>query len=394
MEFQLSPAQQAVKARAAAFVKEVCRPLEDSWALDDYDMDPDVLMGVVRKFREYGLRGLSVPKEAGGLGEGTLAKCVAYEEIVTSPVMHGALTSWSGLMEPHSALYDAPEWQKEKYLYPLLNDDRFFHINISEPGAGSDAAGISTTAVRRGDEYVINGVKRWAPPPHHPSVKPDYLLCYAVTDPSKGHRGISMFIVDHPNPNVTVAREFDTIGTGYLGRSCDYRYEDCVVPAENLLGGEGMGFAHMMDQLNRNRCVIAARLVGTAQWALDQAVRRAKERQTFGAALSDRQGIQWMLAEAAMDVEQLRLLVYKAAWMVDEGLDARKDVAMVKCLAPVVAGRVIDRSMQIHGGLGMVKETRLAQLYFEARISQVAEGSTEMMKTTVAREVIGRPKRS
>jgi alkylation response protein AidB-like acyl-CoA dehydrogenase len=389
MHFQMTAEQKAARARATAFVEEVCRPLEDAWPYDDYDADPDVIMGVARKFREYGLRGLSVPREAGGLGAGAVAKCLVYEEIESSHVAHGSLATWSGLMEPHPALYSAPQWQQEKYLRPLLDEDKFFHLNISEPGAGSDAAGITTTAVRRGGEYVINGTKRWAPPPTHPAVKPEYLLCFAVTSPGKGHRGISTFLVDYPNPGVSVGREFDTIGTGYLGRACDYVYSDCVVPAESMLGAPGHGFGHMMEQLNRNRCVIGARFTGMAAWAQRKAVDYARERSTFGRPLADRQAVQWMLAESEMDIEQLRLLVYKTAWMLDEGMDARKEVAMVKCLAPVVSARVIDRAMQIHGGLGMVKETRLAQLYSSARIAQVAEGSTEMMKLTVAREVLG-----
>jgi alkylation response protein AidB-like acyl-CoA dehydrogenase len=144
----------------------------------------------------------------------------------------------------------------------------------------------------------------------------------------------------------------------------------------------------MMEQLNRNRRVIGARLVGMAAWAQRKAIAYAKERTTFGEPLAERQAVQWMLADSEMDIEQLRLLVYKAAWTLDQGRDARKEVAMVKCLAPVVSARVIDRAIQIHGGLGLVKETRLAQLYFNARITQVAEGSTEMMKLTVAREVL------
>ncbi|MGQ4618924.1 acyl-CoA dehydrogenase family protein [Nocardia sp. R7R-8] len=385
MQFTLSAEQEAIRERVREFIREVCDPLEHKWAPDDYDVDPDLVMTVVAKFREYGLRGISVPKQAGGHGYGTVAKCVVYEEILKSPVLHGGLTTWSGLLEPNPALYDAPEWQKEKYLYPILRDDRFFHIHISEPGTGSDAAGITTTAVRDGDNYIINGTKRWAPPPFHPAVTPDYLLCYAVTDPAKGHNGISMFLVDYPHPGVSVVQEFDTIGSGYLGRSCDYRYTDCVVPAENMLGAEGLGFRHMMDQLNRNRCVIGARLVGAAQWAQDKAVEYASKRSTFGRPLADRQAVQWMIADSEIDIEQLRLLVYQAAWMLDEGLDARREVAMVKCRAPIVAARVIDRAMQIYGGLGMVKESRLAQLYYEARIGQVAEGTTEMMKLTVAR---------
>src|SRR5262249_7206855 len=148
MHFELTAEQEATKARAAAFVAEVCRPLEDQWPYDDYDADPDVIMYVARKFREYGLRGLAVPKEAGGLGAGTVAKCLVYEQIESSHVVHGALATWSGLMEPHPALYTAPQWQQDKYLRPLLDEDKFFHLHISEPGAGSDAAGITTTAVR------------------------------------------------------------------------------------------------------------------------------------------------------------------------------------------------------------------------------------------------------
>jgi alkylation response protein AidB-like acyl-CoA dehydrogenase len=160
MDFELTAQQKAVKARAAAFVEEVCRPLEDAWPLDDYEADPELVMHVARKFREHGLRGLSVPEAAGGSGAGALAKCLVYEELESSHVVHGALATWAGLMEPHPALYRAPQWQQQKYLRPLLDEDRFFHLNISEPGAGSDAAGITTTAVRRGDGYESRRVDR------------------------------------------------------------------------------------------------------------------------------------------------------------------------------------------------------------------------------------------
>jgi alkylation response protein AidB-like acyl-CoA dehydrogenase len=389
MDFDLSKAQLEIKGRAAAFVEEVCRPLEADWGVDDYQVPHDIFMNVVAKFREYGFRGLAVPKEAGGQGLGTVAKCLLYEEIVKSPVMHGLLATWSGFLDPHPALHDAPDWQKEAYLYPILKEDKFYHINISEPNAGSDAAGIATTAVRDGDNYVLNGTKRWAPPPNHPGITPKYLLCYAVTDPSKGYEGISLFLVDYPNPGVSVVREFETMAPGtYLGRSCDYQYKNCVVSARNMLGEEGMGFRYMMDQLNRNRTVIGARLGGTARWAQGQAVKRARERETFGKPLAERQAIQWMIAESEMDVEQIRLMAYKTAWLLDNGRDARKEAAMVKCFAPVAACRVFDRTIQIHGGLGVLKESRFGQLYFGARIAQIAEGSTEVMKMTIAREAL------
>ena len=319
-------------ARAVAFVDEVCRPLEADWAPADYDVDPDVVMHVARRFREYGLRGLSVPSEAGGQGAGTVAKCLVCEEIASSHVVHGSLATWSGLMEPAPMLYHAPQWQKEKYLTPLLREDKFCQLNISEPGAGSDAAGITTTAVRRANGYVINGTKRWSPPPHHPAVTPEYLLCFAVTEPGPGHRSISAFLVDYPNPGVSVERIIDTAGTSYQGLACDYRYEDCIVLAENLLGSAGQGFRYMMDQLNRNRVVIGASLLGRSAWAQRKAIAFARERSAFGRPLSGRQAIQWMIADSEMELAQLRLLTYET------------------CLAPLVGAKVTDRAMQIHGG--------------------------------------------
>jgi alkylation response protein AidB-like acyl-CoA dehydrogenase len=388
VNFELTPEQLQIKQRAAAFVEEVCRPLEAEWGVDDYDMEPELVMSVARRFREYGFKGISVPKEAGGLGLGTLAKCLVYEEIERSPVMQGALTTWAGLMEPHPALYIAPDWQKEEYLYPILKEDKFFHINISEPDAGSDAASIKTSAVRDGDDYLINGIKRWAPPPTHPAVAPKYLLCYAVTDPNKGHDGISLFLVDYPNPGVKVVAEYDTVASSYLGRSCDYQYDNCRVPAKNLLGREGMGFRYLMEQLNRNRVVIGARKAGAARWAQNEALKRAKSRQAFGKPIAEHQAIQWMLAESEIDIEQIQLMVYKTAWKMDQGLDVRKEAAMVKCFAPIAACRVIDRAIQVHGGIGLLKKTRLGNLYWSSRVSQIAEGSTEIMKLTIAREAL------
>ncbi|WP_313805860.1 acyl-CoA dehydrogenase family protein [Sphingobium sp.] len=390
MYFDLSDEEKEIKARAAAFVDEVCKPLEDRWAFDDYDMPAEDLFHVARKFKEYGLRGLSVPKEVGGLGLGTVAKCLVYEEIMRSHVVHGNLTTYSGFLEPSPALHQAPEWQKEKYLYPILQDEKFFHIHISEPGAGSDAANIRTTAIRDGGHFIINGTKRWAPPPVHPIVVPSYLLCYAVTSPEKGHRGISTILVDYPTPGLTIGEEYRTHATGSLGRACDYHYKDVAVPVENMLGEEGSGFHYLMDQLNRNRVAIGAGYIGKMRWAQRRAIARAKERETFGKPLADRQAIQWMIAENEIEIEQLSNMVYKAAWLLDQGRDPRSEVAMVKAVAAVYGGNVVDRAIQIHGGLGVIEQTRLIQLAGEARVGRIAEGSTEAMKMIIAKEALRR----
>jgi alkylation response protein AidB-like acyl-CoA dehydrogenase len=384
----LTPAEVEVRERARKFVEEVLRPLEPSWATDDYDVDQDVLMGVMHKFGESGLRGVAVPEEVGGLGLGSVAKSLVAEELMSSRIAHGSLATWTGQMEPSGALFSAPEWQKERYLYPIFKEDKLFHLHISEPGTGSDAAGITTTAVRDGDSWVINGVKRWAPPPSHPAVTPDYLLCYAVTDPSKGAAGISSFLVDYPNPGVSVTNIRQTMAKSFLGKACDYVYQDCVVPAENLLGEEGKGFSYLMGQLNRNRVMIGARLLGGARWAQERAIDYAKQRTTFGKPLSDRQAIQWMLAESQIDIENMRGLVYETARAIDDGGDPRREAAMVKCFAPLASARVVDNAIQIHGGIGLTEESGLPYLYAEARISRLAEGSTEVMKMIIARSLL------
>jgi len=389
MDFQLSKEQQEIKERASIFVEKECRPLEADWPLSDYDAPLETTKNLIRKFREYGFRGMAIPKEVGGQGLGTVAKCIVYQEIVKSKVMHGLVSTYSGYLDPHPVLYTAPEWQKEKYLYPILKEDKFYHIHISEPDAGSDAARIKTTAVKDGDNYILNGLKRWSPPPNHFAITPLYVLAYAVTDPKKGYEGVSTFLVDYPSPGLDAVEWHETMAPGaYLGRVCDYKYENVVVPAKNMLGEEGMGFRYMMNQLNRNRCVIGASQIARAQYAQDMAIERAKKRITFGKPIADRQAIQWMLAESAMELEMANLLVYKAAWKLDNGQDARLEAAMVKATCPQVSCRVIDRAIQIHGGTGVLKETRLGEMYFVSRMGQVAEGTTEIMKMTVAKELL------
>ena len=392
MDFEFSKEQLEVKARARLYLDEVVAPLEVDWPANDYDAPEETTKMLVAKFREYGLRGMAVPKECGGQGLGTMAKVLVYEELAKSPVTRGLLQTWSGFLDPNSALFDAPEWQKEKYLYPILKDDKFYHIHISEPGVGSDAAAIQTRAVRDGDNFIINGRKRWAPPPNHWAITPSYLLCYAVTDPDAGYKGVSAFLVDYPTEGLYISPggEKSTYEEGgYIGRvTTDYVYDNVVVPAKNMMGKEGNGFRYMMDQLNRNRIVISAQLMSKAEVALDMMIKRAKERECFGKPISQYQAIQWMIAESAMEIESAKLLVYKAAMMMDAGKDVRKEAAMCKCQCPVIAQNVIDRAIQVYGGLGMLPETGLGRMWWQARSSRVAEGTTEIMKRIVAKELL------
>lgn len=235
----------------------------------------------------------------------------------------------------------------------------------------------------------MNGVKRWSPDPFHFLTRPDYLLVYAITKSGNGYRGISTLLVDFPSAGIDVVQVMETIAPGsFLGRVCDLRFTDVVIPAENLLGAENEGFRYAQQQLNMNRAVIAASAVGEAQWCLDTALKYAQQRNTFGAPLIDRQFIQFTLADMEIDVQVARSLAYRAAWAIDSGDDARAEVAAAKARCPVLACSVIDRAIQILGGIGCLAESRLGEAFFAHRIAQLAEGSVEMMKLTVFRNML------
>jgi alkylation response protein AidB-like acyl-CoA dehydrogenase len=389
MNFQLTSAQQVIKDKAVDFVKTICGPMERDWPLSDFEATPEQIQYLRDKFNEYGFRGLAIPKESGGKGLGTLAKCLVYEQLKSSFVTTGNTALWPGYIDPPPALFRAPAAQREKYLQPILDGTKMYHIAISEPGTGSDAAAITTTARRDGDSFILSGVKRWTQDPTEPYVKPDYFVVYAVTGPGAGYRGISSFLVDYPSPSIRVIRKMATAAPGtVLGKVVDLEFSECRVPAANLLGELGGGFATFNEQLNRNRAVIAAGAVGIANRCLDIATHYAQQRVTFGAPLAERQAIQWMLAESAIEISAGRLLAYQAADKIDRGEDVRVEAAMAKAYCPRMACRVIDHTIQILGGLGFIADSRLRDVYSHQRIMCVAEGSEEAMKLTIARDVL------
>ncbi|MDM3975292.1 acyl-CoA dehydrogenase family protein [Mycobacterium marseillense] len=393
MDFALNPMQRELVERARRFVDEVCAPYDAVWPLSDYDVDPEVLGELRRKFTEWGFRAIAVPKEAGGQGLGVLAKSLVYEQLWRSIALRGIGVTWSAYLDPHPALHDAPDWQRRKYLDPVLRGEAMYHICISEPDHGSDAAGIELRAERRGGDFILNGLKRWTPDPFHPLTRPDYLLVYAVTAPGHGYKGISTLLVDFPSAGIDVESVVETTAPGsFLGRVSDLRFTDVLVPAENLLGAENEGFHYVQDQLNRNRAVIAASSVGEAQRCLDLALDYAQTRQTFGQPLAERQFVQFSLAEMEIDIQMARALAYRAAWAIDSGADARSEVAMAKARCPQLACSVIDRAIQILGGIGCRADMRMGETYFMHRIAQIAEGSVEMMKTTIFRGLLARPR--
>jgi acyl-CoA dehydrogenase len=274
--------------------------------------------------------------------------------------------------------------QKQKYLEPYVRGELSSAIVISEPGAGGDPSGLSTRAVRDGGDWVINGRKIWI----SNMERADFGIVMARTEGKPGDRGgISAFIVDKGTPGFEVARRIPMLGGVF---TAEVTFDDCRIPADQLLGVEGQGFAPMQERLGSRRVQMAAWCIGRAQRALEMMCEYAPQRTTFGEKLSDRQAIQWWIADAATRIHAARLMTYEAAWRLDHGMDARTQLSMIKAYATEMAWDVIDHAMQTFGAMGMTKELPLQQMANESRLMRIYEGPTEVHTWVVARNTLGR----
>ena len=275
------------------------------------------------------------------------------------------------------------EEQKQKYLTKLVTGEWIGAFALTEPGAGSDAAAQRTTAVRDGDFYVLNGTKHFITNGGFA----DVVIVFAMTDKSRGSRGISAFIVEKTFPGFSVGKEENKMGIRGTNTS-ELIFEDCRVPAENLLGKEGQGFKIAMIALDAGRIGVGAQAVGIAQAAFEAAVEYAKTREQFGGPISRLQAIQWMIADMATRIEAARLLVYNAALKKDSGERFTKEAAMAKLYASETADFVVDRALQIHGGYGYMKEYPVERYYRDARITRIYEGTNEIQRLVIAHQVL------
>ncbi|GAA5233410.1 acyl-CoA dehydrogenase [Verticiella sediminum] len=381
MDFELTPVQRDLQQRARTFIRTEVLPHYREWPVANCDYSPELTASLKRKLADYGLAKLIVPKEFGGQGLGPMEDVIVLAEFSKSPRrMPG------GPFAPWPVLYQAPEKIRQKYLYPVLEGQTGWSMCFTEPEAGSDLAGIRTTAVRQGEHYVLNGTKMWRTGHHFAS----YTAVAAVTDASKGHRGISVFLVDNDTPGFTKSRDIPVIARQW-GVEQEVKLENVIVPAENLLGEEGAGFAIAQHQFNRFRLRLGGTALGMAERSQELAVEYARERKVFGRPLGDNQAIQWMLTDSQYDIESIRLNTFYAAWMVDRGgySAARLQAAMVKGYCIDAGLRVIDRSMQILGGRGLaIDDYPFADFYNLLRMCKQMEGSTEIMKIVMAREIL------
>ncbi|MBI3964088.1 MAG: acyl-CoA dehydrogenase family protein [Chloroflexi bacterium] len=339
-----------------------------------------------RQTRDMGLFMMHVPEEYGGGGVGTLGMALVYEQ--TSKTILSA-EYLLGIDQPNPAALlgrGSPEIA-EKYLRPAVRGERYWGFAISEANAGSDPASMETTAVRDGDEWVLNGTKLWV---SRMSVA-DFVIVFAVTDKTKRARGgITAFVFDTNTPGFKVVRRIPTMSETENDRRgpTELVLENVRIPAYSVLGEVGEGFKLAQGRLGAQRTAIAARCVGMSERALDMAIEYAKQRVTFGDAVANRQGIQWYFADAAVNIHAARLMNYHCAWEWDNGLDVRQEASIVKLFASEMVSKIIDMAIQVHGGIGYTKELPLEWMYRYSRMFRIVEGASEIHKNVIARGLL------
>jgi len=378
MNFQLTEEQLAVQEAARDFAQTELLP-----GVIERDTEARFPTEQIKKMGALGFMGMMVDPAYGGGGMDTISYVIAMEELSkidasasVSMSVNNSLVCWG--LEKYGS-----EEQKQKYLSKLATGELLGAFCLSEPEAGSDATSQQTTAVLDGDYYLLNGTKNWITNGSSASI----YLVIAQTDASKGHKGISVFIVEKGWEGFIVGKKEDKLGI----RGSDTHsllFTDVKVPVQNRIGAEGFGFTFAMETLNGGRIGIAAQALGIASGAYELALAYSKERKAFGKPISQHQAIQFKLADMATQIEAARLLVFKAAWLKDEGKDYAHASAMAKLYASEVAMSVTVEAVQVHGGYGYVKEYHVERLMRDAKITQIYEGTSEIQRIVISRGVL------
>jgi acyl-CoA dehydrogenase len=380
MDFTLPEELRILKDSLRRFVNEELIPVERE-TCDGEELKPAWREKLQQRAKDIGIWMMEVPEEFGGLGLGIMPRVVVWEELARTIALPSRGES---IMGPtvRAILYDLEGELKEKYLLPVLRGEKRACFAQTEPDAGSDPGSMRTTAVRDGDYYIINGVKRFISGAHHA----DFAQVMAATDRSKGSRGgISCFLVDMDTPGVKITARYETM----MGdRPSEIVFDNVRVPASHRVGGEGEGFKLGQQWIGVGRVKHGARALGVAERCLEMATSYAKQRVTFGKPLAERQAIQFMLVDCYTELQAARLMVYQAASKLDNGEGARVDAYLCKSVADEMAFKVADRCMQIHGGIGLTTDLPIEKMWRQQRSYRITEGATEVMKMVIARHVL------
>lgn len=361
------------------FVQEELMPLEDRYA-NDPDIPDDVRHRLQERAKELGFWAFDLPEAHGGGGIGYVGMCLVFEELgkcnVPSFRAQTVLTPYLGPVLFHCG----PELQ-EKYLKPVIRGEKRTCFALTEPNGGSDPSGMRTRAVREGDTYRINGTKIYITS----ADKADFVQLFARTIEDGQDCGVSCFLIDKGTPGLRLGQAFDLMSPD---RPWELVFEDVVIPAAQRVGDPGAGWALAREFLDVGRLVHGPKSIGRAERALQLAVAHANQRTTFGQPLAKRQAIQWMLADSATELHAARVMTYHAAWKADQGMDFHAEASQVKLYADEMYMRVVDRAIQIHGGLGLSRELPLELMFRDARSRLITEGSSEMQRVIIASDVL------
>ena len=378
MDFDLSGEEREIRDWVRTFVRKEIMPLEplvlERERRNGRGITPDELKALQDKARRAGFFGIQTPESHGGMGLGALAAALIEIELGRSFVPF----RFAG--EADNILFSANNEQQERYLVPTIEGTRKSCFAITEPGAGSDARAIRTSARREGDEWVISGEKTFITGGNDA----DFVMVFAVTDKEKGaDGGVTCFLVDRDRG--WRSAPIDTMGEW---GPASLVFEDVRVPHSAILGEEGRGFELAMRWIGKGRYMLPARALGACERLVEMGMEHAHNRVTFGQPIAERQAIQWMIADSAVEIEALRWLVLVAAWQVDRGIDSRQAQSMAKLYGGVRANEIVDRVLQIHGGMGYTKELPVERWYRELRLLRIYEGTDEIQRRTIARNLL------
>ncbi|MDO9229285.1 MAG: acyl-CoA dehydrogenase family protein [Syntrophales bacterium] len=377
MAFQLTPEQEMIRLMARDFAKKELEPFAGEW-----DREETFPEKAVRKMGGLGLMGMMIPVEYGGAGAGAVSYSLALQEIAYACASTAVTMSVTNLSSD-PILEFGSEDQKQRYLAPLARGEMLGAFAITESDAGSDPGGMTTRAEEKGDHYLVNGSKIFITNGSYA----DVIVLITRIGSEKSNRGLSAFLLTKGTPGFRIGRKEDKMGLR-ASDTVELLFDDCRIPKENLLGKEGIGYKIAMVALDSGRIGIASQSLGIARACLHEAVAYAKTRKQFGKNIGSFQAIQWMIADTAAEIEAAHWLTLYAADKKDQGLPFKREASMAKLFASEMANRAAYRAVQIHGGYGYMKEYKVERLYRDARVTTIYEGTSEVQRIVIAREVL------
>jgi len=380
MDFHFTPEHEMIRETVRQFAEREIRPIAA-----EVDRTGEFPAATIAKMASLGLLGITIPTEYEGAGLDTISLAIAVEEVARVCGSHALI------MAAHNSLCTGNIWlagsddQKRRYIPDLASGRKIGAWALTEPTSGSDAAAMKTTATRASSGWILNGTKNFCT---NAPVAGTFVIM-AVTDPSKGSRGISAFIVERGNPGLRIGKVEDKLGVRASG-TAQVILEDCHVPTDALLGKENEGFINALEILDGGRIGIGAMAVGLAQGAFEESLKYAKERVQFGVPIAEHQAIQFMLADMALRIEAARMLVLRAAWRKDRGRPFKKEAAMAKLYASEMSSFVTNKAVQIHGGYGYIRDYPVERMLRDAKLTEIGEGTSEVQRLVIARELLRR----